>query len=320
MTLVAAVLVLAGQELPSRALPAHPGSTDSVGYTSDGKLFLTAGAQDRQIKVWLTATWKVLYTFPEQAEAVAIRPDGGLVAVGGPTRTTVWNLVTGNPVHALETGRTQALGWSSDGKSLTTVSTVKGGLQVRLWDMPDARERKSFVIALAADPRARAVAPGGVTVAVPFPDGSVRLWDAAEGKERLSLAGQVDRVTAFAFSADASILATSGVEKTVRFWDVPRGKELKLLYGEYGSPRVAFSRDGALAAVSAEAGIEIWDVKALKRLDAVFGGPGTGIWTPSCLEFSPDGRWLAAGGVLIAKDAPAGKRVSGPVFFWKLKS
>jgi WD40 repeat protein len=319
MSLAAAVLLLGLQELPQRALPAHRDATDFVGYTPDGRFFLTAGASDRTVKVWLTDSWKVLHTFPEKAEAMAIRPDGGLAAVGGATRTTIWNLTTGNSVHALDTGLTRAVGWSSDGKSLTTVSAINGGLSVRLWTMPEARERKSFAIPLAVEPRAWAVAPGGAAVAVPFPDGTVRLWDAAEGKERSSLGGPLDRVTAFAFSPDASVLATSGAEKTVRFWDASRGKELKLLYGDYGAPRVAFTWDGALAAVSAEAGIELWDVKALKRLDAVFGGPGTGIWTPSCLEFSPDGRWLAAGGVLIAKDAPAGKRVSGPVFFWKLK-
>jgi hypothetical protein len=36
-------------------------------------------------------------------------------------------------------------------------------------------------------------------------------------------------------------------------------------------------------------------------------------------EFAPDGRTLIGGGTLISKDAPAAGRLSGPVYFWKLR-
>jgi hypothetical protein len=124
---IAAALLLAAQDLPSRSLSAHGQGTTQVRSTADGKLLLTTGVPDRTVKVWLLSTGKVLHTLARQAECFAIRPDGGLAAVGEAEGTTVWNLTTGQSVHSLAAGRTIALGWSADGKALTTVGSRASG-------------------------------------------------------------------------------------------------------------------------------------------------------------------------------------------------
>jgi WD40 repeat protein len=320
---VAALLLGSAQELPQRTLAAHAQGTTQLRSTSDGKLLLTTGLPDRSVKVWLLSTGKVLHTLGEQAECFALRPDGGLAAIGGATRTTVWSLTTGQLVHSLEAGRTISLGWSSDGKILTTVGLKgergkAGVLEVRRWDLPGGEARKPVLVPLSKVPSSLAVAPGGALLAVPHWEGGLRVWDLEKDRMVLEIPGSA--VTALAWSPNGRVLALAASDRAVRFLDAGTGKELKQLSGGYeNGAQIEFSVDGEWAGVSADAGIEVWNTGTWKRADALCGGPGTGVWIPASFEFSADGRTLIGGGTLVAKDAPAAGRLSGPVYFWKLR-
>ena len=321
---IAALVLLAAQDLPQRTLAAHAQGTTQVRSTADGKLLLTAGVPDRTVKVWLLSTGKVLHTLGRQAECFSIRPDGGLVAVGEAEGATVWNLTTGQSVHSLAAGRTVALGWSADGKTLTTVGLTgergKAGVyEVKIWDLPAAAPRKPVLVPLTRVPSGVALSPSGTLLAVPHWEGGLRVWDLA--KDRVILESAGSRVTSVTWSPNGRVIATATSDHAVRFLDAESGKELKLLFGEYenGGAQVEFSPDGSWAAVSADAGIKILSTDTWAGPATAYGGPGTGIWTPASFEFAPDGRTLIAGGMLIAKDAPAAGRLSGPVYFWKLR-
>jgi len=168
---VISALLLAAQDLPSRSLAAHAQGTTQVRATADGKLLLTTGTPDRTVKVWLLSTGKVLHTLGRQAECFAIRPDGGLAAVGEAEGTTVWNLTTGQSVHSLAAGRTIALGWSGDGKALTTVGLKgergkPGVFEVKIWDLPAAEPRKPVLVPLSRTPSSSRNVPSPVVSAV----------------------------------------------------------------------------------------------------------------------------------------------------------
>ena len=314
--LIASVL-LAAQDLPYRTLPAHAQGTTQVRATADGKLLLTTGLPDRTVKVWLLSTGKVLHTLGEQAECFSLRPDGGLAAVGESTRTTVWNLTTGQRIHALDSGRTVALGWSPDGKTLTTIGLKgekgkAGVLEARIWDLPAAESRKPVLVPLSKVPSSLAVSPSGTQLAVPHWEGGLRTWDLAKDRVDLQLTGSpVGRVV---WSPDGRTLALAS-GGGLRFVEAATGKEVHQMLGGGAE----FSPDGAHVAVTIEAGIEVWKTGSWTRLEATYGGPGTGVWIPESFEFSGDGRSLLAGGTLVAKDAPAAGRLSGPVYFWKLR-
>ncbi|HVE41571.1 MAG TPA: hypothetical protein VNM14_16890, partial [Planctomycetota bacterium] len=322
-SLAAAALLVAAQDLPSRSLAAHAQGTTQIRSTADGKLLLTTGLPDRSVKVWLLATGKVLHTLGRQTECFAIRPDGGLAAVGEAEGTTVWNLTTGQSVHSLAAGRTIALGWSADGKTLTTVGLKgergkAGVFEVRLWDFPAAESRKPTLLPLSRVPSSVAVSPDGTRLVVPHWEGGLRVWDLIKDRLALELAGSP--VTAIAWSPNGGILATASSDRIVRFLDAGTGKELKTLIGDYeNGAQIGFSPDGSWALVSGDKGLELWKTDSWTRAEATYGGPGTGIWTPASFELSPDGRTLLAGGTLISKDAPAAGRLSGPVYFWKLR-
>lgn len=291
------LLALLAQDLPSRALPAHPRRTSRVALTTDGKLALTLGEPERVVKVWRLETGKVLHTLGRDATCFALHPEGGLAAVGGDEGAAVWNLVTGEATRRLDVPRCLALGWR--GTELTTVAAGPGGLVAK------AGERDAVTIPLARRPTWAVVAPDGLRLAVPH-DGFVRVWDLAEDKVLFEVPGRTA-----AFSADGRTLATAG-DQAVRLWD--GAKELRVLEAVYeNTPALAFS--GSTLLVGAESGIELWDEG--RRRPTLYRGPGTGLFYPESLGVS--GRTLYAGGTLILKDAPAAGRTAGPLLFWTLR-
>src|SRR5262245_37197957 len=283
-----AALLFAAQDLPQRTMAAHAQGTTQVRATADGKLLLTTGGPDRTVKVWLLSTGMVLHTLGRQAECFSLRPDGGLAAVGEADRTTVWNLTTGQSVHTLDSGRTIALGWSADGKMLTTVGLKgergkAGVFEVKIWDLPAAEARKPVLVPLTRVPSGVAISPGGTLLAVPHWEGGLRVWDLA--KDRVILESAGSKVTAIAWSPNGRVLATATSDHAVRFLDPESGKELKLLFGDYeNGAQVEFSPDGAWAVVSGDKGIELWTADGWTRAEGVYGGPGTGIWMPASFD------------------------------------
>ena len=303
------LLALAAQDLPSRSLPAHAQKTRQVRFVPDGQLILTLGDPDRSVKVWRSDGSKLLFTLSAQATCFDIRPEGGLVAIGSDQDAGVWSLVTGDRTEVLDVPRCVALGWSRDGKTLTTVSVQRGG--GKPGGLVARAGKASIFIPLPRDPAWIAVSPDGLRVAVPA-DASVRVWDVEADRVAFELPG---RASAFAFSPDGKTMATAG-NQVVRLWD--GAKELRTLEAVYETaPSLAFASGGARLLVGAETGLEMWDLGG-RRL-ATYAGPGTGVWFPASMAVSPDGRLLAAGGTLILKDAPASGRVAGPIHFWKLR-
>jgi len=311
-------VLLAAQDLPHRSLPAHAQETTQVRGTADGKLLLTTGVPDRTVKVWLLSTGKVLHALGERAECFAIRPDGGLAAVGEWDRTTVWNLTTGQRVHLLESGRTVALGWSPDGRSLTTIGLKgekgkAGVLEARIWDFPAAESRKPVLVPLSKVPSSLAVSPSGTHLAVPHWEGGLRTWDLAKDRVDLQLPGSAVSQVIWSPDGRTLLLADAGV---LRYVEAAGGKEVHQMIGK----RAEFSPDGTRIAVAVEGAVEVWKTGSWTQPEAIYGGPGTGVWFPQTFDFSGDGRSLIAGGILVAKDAPPAGRMSGPVYFWKLRS
>src|SRR5207245_5102524 len=75
-------------------------------------------------------------------------------------------------------------------------------------------EQRVYHVAFSPDGKTLATAGGYFHL-----DSELVLWDLEAGRRRLSLSGHVGSVRAVAFSGDGSILASSGIDRSLRLWD-----------------------------------------------------------------------------------------------------
>jgi WD40 repeat protein len=200
-------------------------------------------------------------------------------------------------------GEVTALAFSPDGKALASVG-IDGKLMIGATTGRVLLERdagKAFGVAYS---------PDGKRLATCGADRVVRLWD-TRGKEAGKCEGHADTVVAVAFSADGKVLASGGYDGKVFLWGMPSGKRLgtfRALEGVVTS--LSFAPDGRALAVGGtgqanEGGITmgaaervaLWEVPGGKKLRTF---PGRG----SVVAFSPDGRFVAGGGLVpdVQKD------------------
>jgi WD40 repeat protein len=240
--------------------------------------------------------------------AVAIHPEGQLVAAGGAHGAVrVWSLADGQRAGFL-TGHTNAVmsvAWSPDGTLLASGSL---DCTIRLWHWPTGRCLKvlsghsSGVFAVAFRPDGAWLASGGQ-------DGSVRLWEVGTGRE-LDVIEHTSVVFSLAYHPTGELLAAGSMDHSVYLWDLsslrsassqegastgtkPVARLLDTLTGhEHQVHTVAFSADGSLlASGSSDTTVCLWSV-AERRMIRTLNGHAH--WVRG-LVFSPDGSRLISG-------------------------
>ena len=124
-------------------------------------------------------------------------------------------------------------------------------------------------------------------------DGTLRLWDADSGAERLRCEGHWSEVRACAFSPDGTRLLSAGEDRTLRLWDADSGAERLRCEGHaYPVNACAFSPDGTRLLSAGHRTLRLWDADSgAERLRC----EGHEYPVNAC-AFSPDGtRLLSAG-------------------------
>lgn len=138
-----------------------------------------------------------------------------------------------------------------------------------------------------------AFSPDGKTWASGSWDTTIRLWDAASGREVRTFAGHLHSVNSVAFSPDGKILASGSEDKTLKLWNIATGSELHSFVGHVdGVESVTFSPDGTIVASgSGDKTIKLWDVRTGKELRTLIGHTQP----VSSVAFSPDGKTILSG-------------------------
>ena len=296
----------------------HRAGLLSVSWSPDGKRLAT-GSADGTARVWQVSDGRELLTLKGHTGcvwSVSWSPDGRRLATGSEDGTArVWDAAGGRELLTLgrHTGPVHSVSWSPDGTRLATGS--EDGT-AKVWDAAGGPELLTLKgptgPAISVDIRSFwspsgvwsvSWSPDGKFLATGSYDGTVKVWDAAGGREPLTVGRHASGVHSVSWSPDGTRLATGSWDSTARVWDAAGGPERLTLKGHtslVGS--VSWSPDGTrLATGSGYGTAKVWDAASGRELLTLRGhtSPVSSLpWSPglvSPVSWSPDGKQLATG-------------------------
>ncbi len=194
------------------------GYQESAFFNPDGQMLITNG-NDSAIRYWRVSDGGMISRIAVQGGgiALAVRPDGGMLAVGCDDRRVRLYDYLGKLQATLDGHRdsVSCLAYSLDGSLLASGSA--DGV-VCLWDGESGelrhqlRGHQNAIRSVAIHPDGLVVASGGV-------DGSIRLWRASDGALCQVLTGHSSGVLRIAFSPTGALLASGGGDGAITLWE-----------------------------------------------------------------------------------------------------
>jgi WD40 repeat protein len=246
-----------------------------------------------------------VYRLAPVITALAYSPDGLLLAVSG-YREVLLHKADGSGLIARLVGlsdRIQSLKFSNDGKTLVAAGGTPARFgEVQLWDV-DSRKLKHSVTLTNETVFGASLSPDGSRVAVGCADNTVRLVDAAAGREALKISNHENWVLGTVFGVDGKRLVSVGRDQAAKLTDAASGafiENINALRGELAAVARHPTRDliligGAeripyLYMMDRPASMRIADDSTLVRKFQMQDG------AIFALAFSPDGSRIAVAG------------------------
>lgn len=210
--------------------------------------------------------------------ALAFRPDGQELAVGGYYEITIWNPATGALLRRVGNidQRTFALAYNNDGSLLAAASGTPGiSGEVALID-----PNQAAVVKVLGNMPDNALDvefnPAGDKLAAASADRSIRIFNVASGAQEKIIEDHADWVMGIAWSPDGAKLASASRDKTAKVFDAANGESLATFPGHqevvYG---VSFSADGKQVFTSGgNKVVSVWNPDDGKKIADIggFGG------------------------------------------------
>ena len=198
----------------------HNARISAIGFSHDGKLFLTAGSNTK-IELWTSPTGEAIgipLRAVKEITCAHFSPSQDIVAAGdGDGIVHLWSMSTLKSLKQFNTGQAgvSAVEFSPDGRVLTAAS----GETAAIWNVSNGRQvgeslrHTAPVTAVRFSADCKRIATGA-------DDGTVRLWDASNGLPLSEKLVNEKGVRDLIFSSDGKKLFSSSRDRAVKAWDV----------------------------------------------------------------------------------------------------
>ncbi len=241
----------------------------TLALSLDGSMIVNAYGDHGAVTGYdLTGRVMFTYSFRSRVWAMAISPDGRLLAMAGlPNNVVIIDLETYQPVANLVSDYEYIfnLVFSPEGNTLL-VSYERPGNVIKLWDTATWQETSTFThVSVRIDYHDILFTPDGTKLVMATnelgdPIG-VRVWDLASSQIIRDFPENSQAAYQIAFSPDGSLLAS--VHEALQVWNMETGdavKTIRVPNQEHGA--VAFSPDGTLIAFSVWGeGVQVWAIR-----------------------------------------------------------
>jgi WD40 repeat protein len=209
-----------------RTFDAHTRSVGEVAWSPDGQHLASA---EKEITVWNLRDEQrtTLSDHEDFVIALAFSSDNRFLAsaAGNDEAIRIWDVANAQLVHRLPTeySFTSGIAWSSDGRTLASVSWDG---TIRLWDTTTGVLERQLTghpyainsVAWSPDGQLLATASGERGFFEWQRDGAIYLWDVTEGRVVRRLRGHKNAIRSLTFSSDGGILASASDDQSMRVW------------------------------------------------------------------------------------------------------
>ncbi len=218
----------------------------------------------------------------EKINALAVSPDGSILASGGNKTVTVWK-VTEEELRKIDLEerkkedeikkkqmeferKLEQLRWNPDEQKTKdenekVLSQMENGLAKKL-DKARKKRKTARIFGEFKDRVSSLVFNPTGTLLATASDNTVSLWEVKTGKKSQVLTGHTNKVQNVVFNHNGKLLATGSDDESIRLWDVQTGQALRTLLGHQDSVHgLSFTTEGNyLISGSFDRSLRLWDV------------------------------------------------------------
>jgi WD40 repeat protein len=326
-----------GRELNSTPLPTAKNIFSAILLSDDGRVVAALSTDTSAVKIWETATGRELRSLTfEQEENIAVQdgiamsPDGNLLAVFTEhmkgslkgiemkLQITLWETAGGRKAQTIKLEsaarpplgevREAKLGFSDDGRWLA----LRDNESLKIWETATGRAVSSLAPARISPNSSNnsfsqlesrfVIGPDKRLVSIISESDKINLLDLSSASTVHTLAGHKGNVVAISFSADAKLIASSGIDGQIKLWDAATGGEVRSLRGSAMPVNdVVFSADGRSLTLGGGQAASLWElttggVRRAVALPDDYARAGVDSMFSNGGMLSPDGRLLVTGG------------------------
>lgn len=282
-----------GRSAVPLSLHGHQNGVNDVEFVPNG-LFLVSGSYDQSLGIWEVKDpgwFRRLQGHTRAVFCVAASPDTKWIASGGEDRNVkLWSTAAEQaPVtFHKHTDWVLCAEFSPDGRQIVSGSRDSGLLW---WDIPNSEIRRFTGHSGAVT--GVAWGTGADWFVSSSADGTVRVWNTADGSTRSTLTGHAGPVRCVAIDGCGACICSGGDDATIRLWEADTGSLIRVLHGHESPVRcLAVTPDGArLISGSDDQTVRIWELKSGRLLNTL-AGHAKAVTGVAC---SPDGKRLVSG-------------------------